>query len=96
MGMGNPSNPDAPRSSVITEVKAAVSIAVMLLANVIALVYWAATLSSDIRNLQYNVSELRSAASTVYTKSQADTDLQRLRGDIKDHEDRIRAIERKP
>lgn len=87
---------ESKRSSVVTEVKAAVSIAVMLLANVIALVYWAATLSADMRNLQINVSELKNAASNNYTKAQAEVDFGNFRRDVKDHEERLRSLERKP
>lgn len=84
------------RSSVMTEVRAAVSIAIMLLVNVIALVYWAATLSADMRNLQVNVSELRNASTNNYTRAQAEIDLTKFRDDIKDHENRIRFLERTP
>lgn len=96
MNTSSESQGEIKRSSIMTEVKAAITIAVMLLANVIAITYWAATLSADMRNLQINVSELGKAAANNYTKTQAEIDLRQLRDDIKDHESRLRLVERVP
>jgi hypothetical protein len=51
--------PTDDRPSMLTEVRAWLVVAFAFVVQLIAVVYWAATLSSDIKTLQYQVTEFK-------------------------------------
>jgi hypothetical protein len=83
------------RPTIAAEFRAWIAVAVTLMINVIVVVYWAATLSENIKTLQTNVAELKSTVADRYTGAQAQKDFTEVYGRIADHENRIRALERR-
>lgn len=81
------------RPPMMTEVRAWLLVALTFVLQLIALVYWAASLSADIKNLQFQVTDFRAASADRYTLSQAREDWKRYDGNFADHEARIRRLE---
>jgi hypothetical protein len=84
------------RPKVAAEVRAWIVVAVAIVAQGLGAVWWAATLSAEMKALRDVVSELKAQIAAGYTAADAGRDLSTIRSQISDHETRIRAMERKP
>jgi signal transduction histidine kinase len=82
------------RPAMAAEVRAWMVVAGTFVLNLVVVVYWAATLSADIKNLQYQVADFKNGAADRYSNTQATKDFTEVFRQLSDHESRIRAIER--
>jgi hypothetical protein len=87
---------DENRPKVAAEVRAWVAVTVAIVMQAIGAVWWAATLSAEMKALRDVVSELKAQIAAGYTAADAARDLSTIRVQISDHETRLRAIERRP
>ena len=81
------------RPAVVTEVRAWLVVAAAIVMQLIAVTYWAATLSADIKNLQTQVTDFKTSSADNYSASQARAEFSLVTRIHADHEDRIRKLE---
>lgn len=87
-------NQERERPKVAAEVRAWVIASIAIAVQFGGLVWWGATNSAKLEALQASVGELKAQIGAAYTDSEARRDLAPLRDQVRDHEERIRAIER--
>jgi hypothetical protein len=84
-----------PRISLISEIRAWLLVSVAFLAQLVGSVWWAATLSSDIKNLSLNFAEVKKDLAGAYPESRAANEFALIHRTTQDHESRIRSLEGK-
>lgn len=85
------------RPKVASEVRAWIGVGVVLVMHTVGGVWWAATLTADLRNMRELIGEMKAALGNGYTAAEARRDLSYIQQQLQDHEARIRAVEgRKP
>jgi hypothetical protein len=82
------------RPTVVAELRAWIAVATVLLVNGIGGVWWAASLSSELKFVQQMLTELRSQVGTTYTTTEARRDREAMEQRISDHEHRLRQLEK--
>lgn len=82
------------RPSVAAETRAWIAVGTVLVAHAIGGIWWAASLSAELKFLRELMSELRSQIGTAYTSAEARRDREVLEAKIHDHENRLRGLER--
>lgn len=86
---------EAPRPRVAAEVRAWIVVAVAIIVQAMGAVWWAATLSAELKSLREVVSEVKLQVTGIYTAADAVRDLAPIRERLTDHEQRMRRIELK-
>lgn len=86
---------DRGRPRVAAEVRAWIVVAVTLVLQGMGAVWWAATLSAELKSLRDVVAEMKLQIGGIYTAADAVRDLSPIRTQVADHESRLRDIERK-
>lgn len=81
------------RPRIAAEVRAWAVVAVAIIVQLVATVWWAATLSAQVQALREVVTDLKAQIAVGYSAQDASRDISPLRGQIIDHEARIRALE---
>lgn len=88
------------RPSIVNEVRAWLLVGITLLVNIVGGVWWAATLSAEIKALREMLGRLELQVSTMagaaYTAAEARRDLEHVQRQLTDHEARLRQLERPP
>jgi hypothetical protein len=84
---------ETQRPKIAAEVRAWIVVAVALVVQGMGAVWWAATLSAEMKALRDVVADLKQQIASSYTANDAARDLSGIRGTIGDHEARLRAIE---
>lgn len=87
-----PSN--SSRVSVTAEIRAWVGVGVVLAVNVVGGAWWAATLSAELKHLRDVVTELKLKLADRYSGTEAARDLAITQQQLRDHEQRLRLLER--
>ena len=82
------------RPAMITEVRAWLVVAGAFILNVVVVVYWAATLSAEVRGFQSQLTEFKQGSSGNYSATQANKDFADVYRQLNDHENRLREFER--
>ena len=82
------------RPAVVTEVRAWLVVAAAIVMQLIAVTYWAATLSADIKNLQSQVTDFKQSSAENFSASQARAEFAMVSRAQSDHEERIRNLEK--
>lgn len=84
-----------PRPSIAAETRAWIAVAVVLLAHAVGGVWWAATLSAELKYVRELMVEMKTQLASAYTAAEARRDFGVIESKIGDHEVRLREIERK-
>ena len=87
------SAPPNNRPSYVTEIRAWIGVGIVMAGQLAMVVWWGATLSSDIRHLQGLMQELKVQMSERYTASDASRDFRGVQTVLSDHESRLRKLE---
>lgn len=83
-----------PRPSVASEMRAWIGVGIVILVNMVGSVWWAATLSADLRQVRETLAEFKILTADRYSGSDANRDSALVQRQFLDHENRIRDIER--
>ena len=81
------------RPRIAAEVRAWAVVGVAITVQLVATVWWAATLSAQVQSLREVVTDLKAQIAVSYTAQDALRDLSPIRNQLLDHEARIRLQE---
>lgn len=83
------------RPSVAAETRAWISVAVLLFVNIIGGVWWAATLSAEVKNIRELLTDTKKTLETTYREGEArrDKEISQIQANIQDLENRTRILE---
>lgn len=93
--MSTDTPPTESRPRIAAEVRAWAVVGVAIIVQLVATVWWAATLSAQVQALREVVTDLKAQIAVSYTAQDALRDLSPIRNQLLDHEARIRLQEAK-
>lgn len=86
------------RPPVHTEVRAWITVGIVLMVNLVGGVWWAATLSAEVRALREQNARMETLifnqSSSFYSAAEARRDLAAIQAQLQDHETRLRHVEK--
>jgi uncharacterized protein (DUF2342 family) len=86
--------PERQRPSAVSEIRAWIGVGVVLVMHAVGGVWWAATLSAEMRALRDVVAKLELQIAGTYTGAEAARALADIHKQLNDHELRLRNVER--
>jgi hypothetical protein len=81
------------RPLMVTEIRAWLAVAVAFIAQLVAIIYWAANLTSDIKTLNQRMSDYQVLTARQYTAAEAEKEFAVVNRILADHETRLRRNE---
>jgi hypothetical protein len=81
------------RPLMITEIRAWLTVAIAFTAQLVAIVYWAASLSSDLKSVNQRLSDYQTLTTQKYPASEAEKEFALIKRTLDDHESRLRRQE---
>lgn len=87
-------HPQDRRPSMAAEMRAWIGVGIVLLVHAIGGIWWAASLSAELKFVRELMGELRVQLNSTYTGTEARRDREAVEAKLLDHETRIRSLER--
>lgn len=83
------------RPSVAAETRAWITVAVMLFVNITGGVWWAATLSAEVKNIRELLTDTKKTLETTYREAEArkEKEMSTIQSQLQDQENRLRMLE---